>query len=66
MEEIKLDNNKLIEGMKDRVYDLLMAGNSVFSVGYTDIGRVVGTPHRIVLTDHTPIWQKPRQFAEPI
>ena len=66
MEDIKLDNDKLTEGMKDRVYDLLMASNSVLSVGDTDIGRVVGTPHRIVLTNHTPIWQKPRQFAEPI
>ena len=36
------------------------------SRGDNDIGKAAVAPHHIELTKNTPIWQKPRTFADPL
>ena len=31
-----------------------------------DIGKADVTPHKIELLNYSPIWQKPRRFADPV
>ena len=39
---------------------------NALSKGDFDIGKAKVTPRSIELTNYTPIWQKPRRFADPI
>jgi hypothetical protein len=63
--EIKLEDN-LTDNEKDKVYDMILRQKEALSTGDADIGMAKVTPHHIELTDYTPIWQKPRSFAEPV
>ena len=51
---------------KDRVLQVLLQTKSALSTHDNDIGKAEVTPQTIVLTDRTPIWQKPRRFSEPL
>ena len=63
--EINLGHN-LNEGETKKFFDLLSKLKSSLSVNDRDIGRADVTPQKIVLTDSTPIWQRPRRFADPL
>ena len=65
-ENIELNHEDLDEEKKGKVYEMLFDVNLVLSKGDSDIGKIDVEPHHIELTDKTPIWQKPRIFAEPI
>ena len=57
---------ELTEEQKDVVYRTIFNAKNALSQGEHDIGEAKVTPHQIELTDYTPIWQKPRSFADPI
>ena len=52
--------------MKNQVCEMLLKTQKALSKGETDIGMAQVTPHKIELTNSTPIWQRPRRFAEPV
>ena len=62
----KIDIGQLDENQKSKVYDALIRTKEALCKNEFDIGKAKVTPHRIELTDYTPIWQKPRRFSEPI
>ena len=51
---------------KEMVYQMLMKNQLVLSKNDFDIGKAKVSPHTIELTSKSPIWQKPRRFAEPV
>ena len=57
---------QLNEKEKEIVYSMLMETQGVMSKSENDIGTALVHPHTIELTNDTPIWQKPRKFADPI
>ena len=57
---------RLTGEQKRAVIDMLMDVSGALSTGDNDIGKAKVTPHHISLNDYTPVWQKPRQFAQPI
>ena len=65
-EEIRIENDQLSDSDRNKIYEMLMSVNGALSTGDTDIGKAKVVPHKIELTNYTPIWQKPRTFAEPI
>ena len=65
-EKVVLENPSLSENNKKNIYDMLMNANNALSTGDDDIGRARVPSHHIEITDSTPIWQKPRSFAEPV
>ena len=65
-EEIDLNNSELNRKEKEQVYEMLRSVSAVLSKGDTDIGNAKVAPHKIILNDHTPKWQKPRNFAQPV
>ena len=64
-DKIKLGQN-LNSEEADKVYEMLMEVRESLSDGNHDIGKAKVEPHRIELTRETPIWQKPRNFSEPV
>lgn len=54
------------DSRKSQVYDMLSNVVDALSTGDSDVGLAAVAPHHIELTDYTPIWQKPRVFAEPV
>ena len=63
----KLDiGENLTQEQKNEVYELLVKLKGSLSKDDNDIGRAQVTPQRIVLTDKTPIWQRPRRVADPL
>ena len=63
--EIKLGKD-VTEDQRNRIYETLLRTNRALSKNESDIGKAIVTPHEIELTDYTPIWQKPRNFSEPV
>ena len=57
---------QLSQEEKEVVYRMLMETQGVMSKCENDIGTALVHPHTIELTNDTPIWQKPRRFADPI
>ena len=57
--------NTLSADEKDKVNKLLLGNAEVFG-GDNDIGCLETTPHKIELTDYTPIYQRPRRFPGPV
>ena len=51
---------------KEKVLEMLLKVKYALSRNELDIGKANVTPHVIELTSQTPIWQRPRRFAEPI
>ena len=49
-----------------QVRKMLNVHKSVFSIDETDIGLAGVTEHKIVLSDDTPIYQRPRRFPQPV
>ena len=45
---------------------MLLKVNQALSTGDHDIGDARVEPHKIELNNSTPIWQKPRTFAQPV
>lgn len=64
-EEVELQDN-INDVQKELVYDMLVDTRGALSTGDADIGKAKVVPHHIDLTENTPIWQKPRIFAEPV
>ena len=48
------------------VFTMFNKYKSVFSRGDSDIGFASVTQHHIKLTDHTPIYERPRRFPQPV
>ena len=48
------------------VYDMLTEVKESLSEGNHDIGMAKVEPHKIEMIRETPIWQKPRNFSEPV
>ena len=57
---------QLSDGEKNQVYGMLEGLRTVFGRTQGDVGRANVSPHVIELYNHSPIWQKPRRFAEPV
>jgi hypothetical protein len=55
----------LTDDQKSAVRGIVDNGRQVLSDS-GEIGRLVVKPHRIDLTDYTPIYQRPRRFAEVV
>ena len=68
LEELQkaLDIGECDDEKKTEIYKMIFNTRYALSKGDLDIGKAKVTPHKIELTDHTPIWQKPRRFADPI
>ena len=64
-EHIKL-GDKLSSDQQRYVYKMLYCVQRSIGKSDTDIGKACVSPHTIEITNNTPIWQKPRRFAEPI
>ena len=58
--------DELSDEQKEAVYGMLEKSQAAMSKSEFDIGRANVIPHRIELTDTTPVWQRPRRFSEPI
>ena len=54
---------EITEDNKTKIYEMLMKTKAALSENEMDIGMANVTPHKIILTDRTPIWQNPRRFA---
>ena len=72
-ESLRLDELKTILNIGDlkpeeseKVLNMIFNTKEALSTGEFDIGKAKVTPHSIELTDYTPIWQKPRRFADPV
>ena len=61
--EVNLGDD-LNEEQKSEVYKILIDVKEALSRSDTDIGIAKVIPHRIELTDNTPIWQKPSHFSD--
>ena len=57
---------EITDEQRTKIYQMLLRTKTALSKNETDIGKAKVTPHEIELTDNTPIWQKPRNFSEPI
>ena len=64
--QVDLTKSNLKEDEMDKVHRMLVDVNKALSRGDEDIGSAAVTPHKIVLSNETPIWQSPRTFALPI
>ena len=63
--DFKFEDN-LSEEEKEKVKKMLYRVKEVLSVGDNDIGDAKVEPHKIEVTSSTPIWQKHRNFSQPI
>ena len=63
--EVKL-GDQLSEGQKQEVRLLLHKVKEALSKGDHDIGTASVEPHRMEVNQRTPIWQKPRNFSQPV
>ena len=63
---VVLSNKNMTAVQKEEVYGLLFKVNSALSWDDGDIGKAKVKGHYIELTNNTPIWQKSRNFAEPV
>ena len=63
--EVEIGEQTSID-QKNKIYDMLMRSQLAFGINDLEIGKANVVPHRIELTDYTPIWQRPRRFADPI
>ena len=64
--EIKIDNTEITAEQKQEIYQMLLNIDSALSCGDGDIGKAKVAPHHIELHNYSPIWQRPRNFSEPI
>ena len=64
LEHLKVDKNLTAEEV-EKVKAMLRKTKNVYGKDSNDIGQLKVEPAVIELTDHTPIWQKPRCFPEP-
>lgn len=64
---LKLINiGKIGDDDKHKFVEMISNIREVFSEGKTEVGQAKVTPHRIELNNYSPIWQRPRRFAEPV
>ena len=64
-EEIDIGSNITTE-QKEKVMDILYKLKDALSKDDNDIGMMNTSPQHIVLTNKTPIWQKPRHVSPPL
>ena len=66
----EIDNKIVLEHMpneqKNMVKDLLIRYQHVLSQNEADLGKASVQPHKIVLYDETPVYQRPRRFPDPV
>ena len=62
----KMDMGVLSEEEKEQVFQMVGKVKEAFGKNEYDIGLANVSPHKIQITDETPIWQKPRRYADPI
>ena len=62
--KILLDN--LSPEKKDHVLKMLLGVQEALSQGDHDVGSARVEPHKIELTNETPVWQRPRNFSQPV
>ena len=62
----KIDLSHLPNNSQEKIIEALSSCGEVFSHGDNDIGQSSMTEHEIKLYDETPIYQRPRRFAEPL
>ena len=65
LRKIKLGSH-LSEEEEEQVYSMLLRLRDALGMADDEVGRAKVTPHEIELMDYSPIWQKPRRFAEPV
>ena len=63
-EKVQLGNH-LTPEQQTQIIDLIYDQREVLSTGDNDVGLTLKGEYRIELTDHTPIYQRPRRFAKP-
>ena len=63
--DVELGDN-LTKEQEERVRKMLLGMSQALSKGDHDIGCADVVPHKIELTNETPIWQKARHFSPPI
>ena len=61
-----MTKTSMTEKEKEEVLKMLLTVSRALSVNDEDIGNAQVAPHKIHLSDHTPIWQRPRSFSQPI
>ena len=64
-EKIKL-NDGMSEVQKRKIYEMLWERRKVLSQGDEDFGTAQLPEFKILLTDDTPIYQRPRHFPPPV
>ena len=57
---------QLSESEQKRIYDMLMRVKDSLSTNDNDIGLAQVEPHKINLKKNLPIWQKARNFSQPV
>ena len=65
-DKIVIDHSELDDEKKKKVYEMLLDVNLALSKDDSDMGKADVPPHHIEMKDTTPIWQKPRVFAQPV
>ena len=65
-EQINIEHPEINNNDRNRVFEMLMLANKALSIGDSDIGKADVQPHHIELTSNTPIWQRPRNFPDPV
>ena len=62
-EKVQLGNH-LTPEQRTQIIDMIYDQREVLSTGDNDVGLTLKGEYRIELTDHTPIYQRPRRFAK--
>ena len=65
-DKIDMTKTSMTEKEKEEVLKMLLTVSRALSVSDEDIGNAQVAPHKIHLSDRTPIWQRPRSFSQPI
>lgn len=65
-DQIKINHRMINQKQQEQVYNMLMSVNQSLSKSDNDIGQASVVPYHISLTNSTPIYQKPRNFAQPV
>ena len=61
-----MDLENLLDEQKEAVFNMFEEVSSVFSQNEYDVQAADVTEHKIILTDQTPFYQRPRRLPEPI
>ena len=54
------------EEQRNQIYKMLLLTHGALGRNDDEIGKANVVPHVIELNDRTPLWQRPRRFADPV